>query len=143
VKLVARLAVGLVTAAAALPVPSCLDGPAARWATRLIALYRRRLSRHSGRWCLFRPTCSQRAATLLAVHGWRAGLPLVRRQLRRCSGDYALLRTSDGGIELVTADGARFPAEDTAEWLLGACDVPATMAESHASRRAPTERSSV
>mgnify|MGYP001806431871 FL=1 len=117
--LVARLTRVLIATAAALPVPARGDTAAARVALRLIGVYQRHLSRHSGRLCLFHPTCSHRAAALLRDHGWRSGIPLIRAQLRRCDGNYTLLRTRDGGVELVTADGMRFAADEVAEWVRG------------------------
>lgn len=116
-RLTVALTVAMIDTAAALPVPARCDRAATGLGLRLIAAYRRHLSPHSGRLCLFHPTCSHRAADLLRQHGWRAALPLIRAQLRRCDGDYTLLRTADGEVELVTTDGARFAAEEVAEWL--------------------------
>ncbi len=117
--LIARLTRALIASATALPVPARGDAVAARAALRLIGAYQRHLSRHSGRLCLFHPTCSHRAAAMLRDHGWRSGIPLIRAQLRRCDGNYTLLRTRDGGVELVTADGMRFAGNEVAGWVRG------------------------
>lgn len=127
--LVARLTLGLAGAAAALPLPAALDAAAARGAIRAIGLYRRHLSRHSGRRCLFHPSCSRRAAALLAAHGWRTGMPLVRDQVRRCGGDYTLVSLGGGRVALVTCDGMRFEGDELAGYpsggeRAGACSSP-------------------
>lgn len=109
--LTARLCVALVRLAAAVPLPAAADRAAAGLAIRAIRRYRRHLSHRSGRVCLFHPSCSHRAEALLAGHGWRVGMPLVRDQLRRCGGDYTLIGSGADAV-MVTADGRRFPAAE-------------------------------
>lgn len=112
-----RLALGLCRAAAVLSPPATLDAAAARLAIRLIGWYQRRLSRHSGRICLFHPSCSHRAAALLAEHGWRVGMPLVRDQVERCSGEYTLVVGRDGSPVMTTRDGRRFEGDEIAPYF--------------------------
>lgn len=92
--------------------PARLDQRFAQAATALIKFYQRHLSKHTGRVCLFEPSCSNRALTLLDQYGWREGIKLVDAQLKRCSGNYSLCTTCFGDVLLTTADGSRFHAEE-------------------------------
>ncbi|MGP9821719.1 membrane protein insertion efficiency factor YidD [Salinarimonas sp. NSM] len=116
-----RACCGLVHAAAHVPdLPPPLDRAAAAAGIAAIRLYKRHLSRHTGRICLFRPTCSTRALEALETRGWREGICEASRQLARCSGTYTLGIGCDGSAELVTADGRRFTAEEIAPEILPA-----------------------
>jgi putative component of membrane protein insertase Oxa1/YidC/SpoIIIJ protein YidD len=109
-----------VEVAARFPVPEALDQLAAGAAVGAIGFYRRFISRHSGKACLFRPTCSQRAMTFLSEHGLRAGMKLTLTQLHRCGGNYSISTNVLGETLLVTADGLRFGPDEISQDVLNA-----------------------
>ncbi|MFS2112100.1 membrane protein insertion efficiency factor YidD [Sphingomonas sp. Sphisp140] len=96
-------------------VPGRLDRVAARWAISLIGLYRRHLSARSGRTCLFRKTCSSHALEAFERLGWREGVQEAAAQLRRCGGNYSMLRSVQGETMLITCDGHHFARADLSD----------------------------
>ena len=98
----------LICLSSQLRVPDKADKLAANFAIAAISAYQFCLSPFIGGDCIFYPTCSRRAAALLRVHGWNNGLPLVRRQIDDCGGNYLLSVPVGGEVELVTSSGRIF-----------------------------------
>jgi putative component of membrane protein insertase Oxa1/YidC/SpoIIIJ protein YidD len=93
-------------------VPRHLDLPASRATVAIIEFYRQQLSSHSGRVCLFQPSCSERAIALLGELGFNRGIREVDRQLSRCGGSYTIYVASAGNVTLVASDGAVFSGDE-------------------------------
>ncbi|NEV79802.1 membrane protein insertion efficiency factor YidD [Rhodopseudomonas sp. BR0C11] len=117
--LIARICCWAVRAAARRPVPRLIEPVAARLAIGTIRLYRRFLSQHTKRTCLFNPTCSQRALEALEQYGFSEGIKLAAAQINRCGGSYRLSVTASGETWLVTSDGLRFGPDEIADVLKG------------------------
>ncbi|WP_393972515.1 membrane protein insertion efficiency factor YidD [Xanthobacter flavus] len=111
--LVSRSCSSAISIAASLPgLPSWADHLLASAALITITLYRRRVSRYSGRQCLFEPSCSHRAASAFRQMGFRSGAQFARAQLQRCGGNFSLCTACDGNVILLTSDGMRFEGEE-------------------------------
>lgn len=115
--LIAKVCCWAVRAAASRPVPHLIEPAATRLAIGTIRLYRRLLSRHTNRTCLFNPTCSQRALEAIEHHGFSVGMKLAAAQINRCGGSYTLSVTASGETWLVTSDGLRFGPDEIADVL--------------------------
>ncbi|WP_090560903.1 membrane protein insertion efficiency factor YidD [Belnapia rosea] len=99
-------------------VPERLDRASAKLAQRALRLYQKALSRHTGRQCLFEPSCSHRAIAAFHEHGFRQGIRETSTQLRRCGGTYSTCTDCFGRITLITSDGSRFSASELSAVLV-------------------------
>jgi putative component of membrane protein insertase Oxa1/YidC/SpoIIIJ protein YidD len=114
---IARACIALLEGASHVPVPDALDTHAATAANLALRLYRRLLSRHAGRRCLFRVSCSEHAAGAFAACGWRQGLQASLVRVRRCGGAYSLASDIHGRLTLVANDGTEFSDDELAGWI--------------------------
>jgi putative component of membrane protein insertase Oxa1/YidC/SpoIIIJ protein YidD len=114
---VASACVRIVVAGACIPVPAALDRPAARVVLLAVRLYRRFLSNHVGRHCLFRVSCSEYALSVISSYGCAEGLRLAAVRLHQCGGAYSLASDALGRVTLVAEDGTQFHDELLATWL--------------------------
>ena len=88
--------------------PPLIDGLASRVTVCALRLYRALLSKRSGRTCLFEESCSRRALAIVEHAGFSRGMREVALQLKRCGGEYTIIRRCDGKRVLITSDGMRF-----------------------------------
>jgi putative component of membrane protein insertase Oxa1/YidC/SpoIIIJ protein YidD len=114
---ISKVVVLLVRSAAAVPIPLWLDTMAAPAAVRTMGAYKRHLSGHTGRRCLFCVTCSEHAAQSISLNGLSMGLKDAVVRLNRCGGSYTIAIDIFGSPTLTTADGMRFSAGELAPWL--------------------------
>jgi len=108
---------GLTTLAARLPIPHPAERFLGRFALLLLSGYRRRVFGSTGRRCLFSISCSTFAADEIRTRGLRAALPSIQARLKRCGGEYSLIRTATGAVILQTSDGFVFQDRDVADIL--------------------------
>jgi putative component of membrane protein insertase Oxa1/YidC/SpoIIIJ protein YidD len=78
----------------------------------LIRGYQRWLSKHSGRTCLFNPTCSHVALKFLHDLGWNQGIQEIGRQLDRCGGSFTFAVSVSGNVTMTASDGMQFSANE-------------------------------
>lgn len=98
----------------------------ARIAIGLLWIYKRCISRFTGRTCLFHPSCSMRSLTLFRQRGFVEGLSGTRAQLFDCYPEYSLSFGDGGRIRLVTRSGRTFSEEEIAPSVLAHLPRPPT-----------------
>ena len=82
----------------------------------LIRLYQRLISPHTGRRCMFRPTCSEYTVQQLRERGI-AGLKKAWEQIRDCTGEYEIEEDS-GRLVMITRSGRRVPEDRIAPYIV-------------------------
>lgn len=102
-------------------IPIFLDEAAATFAIQILKSYRKFLSRHTGRTCLFRIPCSVQAVAFLQKYGYNQGVKLASRQLQRCGGPSTIIRTVEGEVVLTCADGTVWSGEALAPVIVSRC----------------------
>lgn len=95
--------------------PPRADLPAASMTICALNAYRVLLSKRSGRACLFEESCSRRALAAIKRNGFSRGMREVGLQLRRCGGEYTVIRRCDGQRVLITSDGMRFEEHELSQ----------------------------
>ncbi|WP_406677377.1 membrane protein insertion efficiency factor YidD [Rhodopseudomonas infernalis] len=113
--LIANVCCSAVRIAAKCSQPLWFDPVVTPLSLSAIRLYRRLLSRSTGRTCLFNPSCSQRALEAIETHGFSRGIVLAAEQIDRCGGSFTFSVTTTGETWLVTSDGLRFGPEEIAD----------------------------
>ena len=114
--MMAALCVRLATWMSSWPnLPSRADSWAASMTICALNTYRALLSSRSGRVCLFEESCSRRALAAIKQNGFSRGMKEVGLQLRRCGGEYTVIRQCDGQRVLITSDGMRFEEHELSQ----------------------------
>lgn len=116
--MIINMCVKIVFLAARLPsMPKLADKVAAIATIAILKFYRHRLSQHSRRTCLFKVSCSRKAIEFVSKDGFLRGIKDSALQLKRCGGEFTVVRDCTGSRTLITNDGSRFYDVDLADGL--------------------------
>ncbi len=117
-RLIAWSCVTLLGISARLRVPSSADYRVAKIAAHIVMIYRRALSQHTGRTCLFRKTCSHATLDYLNDFGWNKGIVMAYERVRSCGGAYTMTVDVFGRPVLIVLDGTTFGHNELSEHIV-------------------------
>lgn len=98
-------------------VPAFADRAVSRLALIGLGVYRKHVSRFTGRVCMFRISCSQHAIEAVKAHGWRRGRAGIIERLLECDGNY-ILTEFDGRLSMQLSNGQSIEEADISEVLI-------------------------